>query len=1044
MNMLPMRVRLDGDLTVEDLVGRVAATTNAGFIHQELPVEKIIASTNPPRETGAPPLYSTTFTLQNVPRLGWGLVDLNVESWNIDGGHTAFDLSLYCMDDGEQIEFRLVYAAESLSQSFAERLVERFRRFVIAATLDPCQLIDDLPLLDVEEAGRLWRQGFGDAATYPRDATVAAVFAQQVASRPDAVAVVTQWGEWTYAEIDRLAFGLAQQLVAQGVDSGDRVGIWLGPSHWRVVGLLAVLRLEAVYVPVEPSEPIQHAVDIWQRAAVAVVICDDTALSIDGFVVVGVGQNALPDLDVAASAPIPITSANPPAAIAAAVHFTSGSMGEPKGVVATHRGILRLVLGADYARFGPEQTLLHIAPLSFDVSDLEIWGALLNGGRLVICDERPPSPASLAALCRRHAVTMAVLTTSLFERIVSIDPNVLASLEQLLVGGEVMPLDAARQFLDAAPRCRLVNLYGPTENATYTTAYAVDATVLAAGTPVAVGRPMANNSAHVRDLRGRLVPPGVEGEICVGGDGLAAGYLGDPALTAQRFVIHHGSENEHQIAYRTGDRGYVDDAGVLHFRGRHDAQVKIRGFRVEPAAAESALRRCGSIGAVAVVARTSRSRPHLDERDHRPVHLVAFVSPAAGSDLDADQLAQATRDFARKHLPTYLRPSAVVSMAALPLGPTGKIDRTALPIPDDIEDRAPLRPATRVELGVAAAVSTVLGTSHPIGPDDDFFALGGDSLAALELVHHLEGRYRRPLPLSRFFACPTVAGIAAVLQAGASSPARALPPTLVELRTGRSGRNLFLVPGGHGGMAEMALYARSLSHLRSDICVFGHLASGLDGRSAVHRSVPEMAAAYLDDIRSVQPAGPYLIAGECVGGSVAWEIGRQLAGDGDPVGLVLLLDSWFPGPGAARYRKLVMTPRLYAAGYFGFGKRLRRDLLVDKRDTSGEPLTRSSLRPSRLSRAIRDLRSVGAPHEGQSASAERNYLNVALADQPRPALTSVTLLLTQSYFEAGIADKWAGLAVGNLDVHVVPGDHDSYLHEATTIHRIDQCLEDAQ
>ena len=510
---------------------------------------------------------------------------------------------------------------------------------------------------------------------------------------------------------------------------------------WRVVGLLAVARVGAAYVAVEPSEPALHAADLWHRADVAVVLADT---DVDGFVGFRWVPIAGPVLGDAGPVTAPVSVGG---GAEAAVHFTSGSTGGPKGVAATHRGIVARVLIAEFASLGPGDVVAHLSPISFDPAVLEIWGALLNGATVAVIAERPPSPDRLARLIRDHGVTVAFLTTALFERIVDLRPDALAPLRRLLVGGEVLPVGAAAAFLAHAPQCQLLNCYGPTENTIVCTWFPVDTAACAAGVPLPIGRPVAASTAHVLDAAGRLVPAGVEGELHLGGDGLALGYVNDQQRTADRFVRRRPNGRDEVLLYRTGDRAYVDNDGVLHFRGRTDDQVKVRGVRIEPAAVEAALAGCDGVAQVTVVVREWGSRPGR--------RVVAYVVAASGTDPDA--MVFDVQRFARERLGSHACPSAVVVLDEMPLGPTGKVDRAALPDPIARSGGGSFV-GTELERKVHDQFVSVLDCAQ-VGLDDDFFDLGGDSLRSLDLVHRIERRFGVTLSVAQFFAEPTVAGV---------------------------------------------------------------------------------------------------------------------------------------------------------------------------------------------------------------------------------------------------------------------------------------------
>ena len=462
--------------------------------------------------------------------------------------------------------------------------------------------------------------------------------------------------------------------------------------------------------------------------------------------------------------------------------YTSGSTGQPKGVAAVHRGVVRLVQRPAFARFEPDDVWLLLAPLAFDASTLEIWGCLTNGGRLVVPPPGPLAPEEIGGLVERHGVTVLHLTTALFPQVVEVALPALRTVRQLLVGGDVMPPATARRFLDAWPGCALSNNYGPTENTTLTTSYALPRP-LPEGT-VPIGRPLQGTDVYVVDRAFRPVPSGVAGELVTGGAGLARGYHGRPDLTAERFVPHPFSSLPGARLYRTGDRAAwiaAGPGGNLAFFGRGDQQVKVRGFRVEPAEVEAALLRHPGVREAVVLARKE------DES------LVAFLVPGEGVEADAGDIVDiaalaALRSWLAGRLPAYMVPSRLVPVPDLPRTATGKIDRQALgrlPLPGAAVATGTAAPRTPLEEIVAAVWCGVLGVERT-GIHDSFFESGGHSLLATVLLSRLRAALGVDLTLAAFFQEPTVAGLAArVDQLRHERSGLAVPPLVARPATAR-------------------------------------------------------------------------------------------------------------------------------------------------------------------------------------------------------------------------------------------------------------------
>ncbi|MFP2898100.1 amino acid adenylation domain-containing protein [Corallococcus sp. 4LFB] len=581
-------------------------------------------------------------------------------------------------------------------------------------------------------------------AAYPRDASLSALFEAQAARTPHAIAVAFEGSQLTYAELDARANQLAHHLRGLGVGLGTLVGLCTGRSLELVVATLAILKAGGAYVPLDPSYPAERLLFMVQ----------DTRLPV---LLVQPGQEAkLPAVEARVVVLEPSWSAFakestqaprltvPPEALAY-VMYTSGSTGRPKGVCIPHRGVVRLVTGTSYARFGPEEVFLQLAPISFDAATLELWGALLHGAKLVVFPAHQPSLEELGATLVREGISALFLTTALFEQMVQAQPRALAGVRQVMTGGDVMSPVAARRLLDEGQV--IVNAYGPTENTTISTAHRL--TVPGdAKAPISIGHPIANSQAYVLDALGAPAPVGVAGELYVGGDGLAWGYLHRPDLTAERFVPHPFSTTPGARLYRTGDRARWRANGVLDFLGRNDSQVKLRGFRIEPGELETALKDSDGVADAVVVVREDVPG---DKR------LVAYVVGA-----EVEPVALRAGLVAR--LPGHMVPSAIVKLDRLPLTPSGKVDRKALPAPDAGGSRDTyVAPREGWEALVAELWAPLLRVSR-VGAHDNFFELGGHSLLATRVVSRLRDVLQQDVPVRLLFEAPTVARFAERLE----------------------------------------------------------------------------------------------------------------------------------------------------------------------------------------------------------------------------------------------------------------------------------------
>ncbi|MGW5419820.1 amino acid adenylation domain-containing protein [Streptomyces sp. NPDC003943] len=580
----------------------------------------------------------------------------------------------------------------------------------------------------------------GAVTPYPADASIPAVFAAQVRVRPDAPAVVDGEHTLTYAELDARSDRLARLLRGRGVTDGSRVGVLLERGHQQVTALLAILKAGGAYVPVNPAYPRERQEHMLAAAEAAVTVTAEELRQAER-------------AEDTTGLPWPATGSRVPAYIL----FTSGSTGLPKGVVVEHRSVLRLVRDTDYVDLGADERIAQVADSSFDAFTFEVWGALLNGGTVVVIPTRTVlAPGALASALAEHRITTMFLTSALFTTVMADRPDSFAGLRNLLVGGDVLNVAAVRRLLDLDPSARparLVNGYGPTETTTFAVCGEVTA-LPADARSVPIGRPIANTDCYVLGEDLEPVAAGETGELFIGGPGVARGYAGQPELTGERFLPDPYATEPGARMYRTGDLVKLLPDGRLDFLGRADDQVKIRGYRVEPGEVEAALSLHPEVREVAVVADDSAG-----ER-----RLVAHLSPAVPGETPTG-----LREFLAGRLPEWLVPSAFVVVPALPLTTSGKLDRAALPpVPADGEDAAAVSPRTDLERELAAIAAELLGLAS-VGVTDDFFALGGHSLLAMRLLSRVNAAFGVRVDLGEYLYDPTIERLAAEVSAGLSA-----------------------------------------------------------------------------------------------------------------------------------------------------------------------------------------------------------------------------------------------------------------------------------
>lgn len=586
---------------------------------------------------------------------------------------------------------------------------------------------------------------------YPDDRSIHQLFEEQVRRGPAATAVLCEGESLTYGELNDQANRLARQLQRWGTTAGDYVPIVMVRSLRMLVVQLAVLKNGAAYVPVDPELPPERRAFIIRDCAPRLVVVDDPA-SVDSKVDVQWvdGVRAEREAEVE-SAENPGASVAPTAP--AYVMYTSGSTGTPKGVVVPHRAVNRLAINNGYADITPADCIPHYSNPAFDASTFEVWGALLNGARLLIVPPRVVlEGAAFASLLMQHDVSILWITVGLFNRYTEVLADVYARLRYLLVGGDCLEPNAVRKVLQQSAPQFLLNAYGPTECTTFSTTHVVDVAATHAAIPI--GRPIANARIYILDRRVEPVAVGVAGEMYIGGAGVACGYLNRPELTAARFVPDRFAADQQARMYRTGDLARWRSDGTIEFLGRNDQQVKVRGFRVELSEIEVQLARHPHVQQNAVVVREDRAGEKT---------LVAYVRLAEGSDTGPEHL----RAHLRSVLPQYMIPGAFVVLSQLPLSPSGKVNRRALPAPDAVACQSGAHEAAQgpMEERLAAIWRDVLDVQR-IGRRDNFFDLGGHSLVALQALTQITQSCRCALTINDLYRHPTVAELAAHIASG--------------------------------------------------------------------------------------------------------------------------------------------------------------------------------------------------------------------------------------------------------------------------------------
>jgi amino acid adenylation domain-containing protein len=862
VNTLVLRVDLSGNPTFQELLKRVQTVTLNAYAHQDLPFEKLVEALQPTRDLSRNPLFQVAFSLQNTPIAPLSLPGLTLSLFEFDPGTTRFDLEFHCFKDAGELNCRVVYSTERFEAATVTRMLQHFQILLTEVIENPNQRINQFTLLTLEEKQLLteWNKTHTD---YPEIA-IHQQFERQVSRSPDAIAAVFADQQLTYRELNQRANQLAHYLQKIGVGSEVLVGLLIDRSLEALIAILAIWKAGGAYLPLDPAYPIDRLHFMLENSQIGFLItqllqCD--RLPVQNLQIINLEQEQ--------SAIAQFSTSNldfsTPGDRLAYVLYTSGSTGQPKGVLVEHRGLSNLAHAQrQIFNLQPHHRVLQFASLSFDASIFELVMALTNGASLHLIPSASRLPDTpLLQFLRDHAITHATLPPAV---LAVLTPR-LPALETVISAGEACSAAIVDRW---AKHSQFFNAYGPTEATIWTTI------AQPRDRHPPIGRPIANTQIYLLDPQLQLVPIGVTGELYIAGAGVARGYLNRPELTAERFIANPFATSDR--LYKTGDLARYRSDGQLEFIDRIDRQVKIRGFRIELGEIEATLQQHPAIKTAVVTVQNNGSENK---------RLVAYVV-STQAEITADRL----QNFLRSQLPDYLIPSAFVRLDALPLTPNGKVNLSALPAAAIEATYVAPRTATEATL---AQIWAELLHQEQVGIRDNFFALGGDSILTVRLIDRIRQQFQQNLPLSSLFLNPTIEGLALALQTAEIAPDSNQPilthSPLVPLQPAGSNPPFFCI---HPIFGVVFPYCQLAHHLSSNQPFYGLQPLGLNQAQPAHTRIEEMAAYYLQALKTIQPQGPYFLGGWSFGGLVAFEMAQQLQRSGESVALLALFDASAP------------------------------------------------------------------------------------------------------------------------------------------------------
>ncbi|TAH83192.1 amino acid adenylation domain-containing protein [Bacillus subtilis] len=733
VNTLALRTRPEGGKPFVQYLQEVRETALEAFEHQDYPFEELVDKLELTRDMSRNPLFDVMFVLQNMDQESLELDELCLKPAANNGHQTSkFDLTLYAQEQPHGLlTFQMEFSTDLYKKKTIEKWLQYFINMLLSIIKDNKAALGTINILNEDETHYLIHELNRTKIDYPRNETISRLFEMQAEQTPNAVAIVSDTQVFTYEDLNSWANQIASVLQIKGVGPDSVVALLTGRTPELIAGMLGILKAGGAYLPITSDLPVERIAYMLSDSGAALLLQSEKTEK--QLLDIECEQIIIEDIQKQGETKNVDSSAGPHSL--AYIIYTSGSTGKPKGVMIEQRSVIRLVQNSNYITFTPEDRLLMTSSIGFDVGSFEIFGPLLNGAALHLSDQQTFLDShQLKRYIEHQGITTIWLTSSLFNHLTEQNEQTFSQLKHLIIGGEALSPSHVNRIRNVCPEVSIWNGYGPTENTTFSTCLHIQKTYELS---IPIGRPVGNSTAYILNQWGVLQPVGAVGELCVGGDGVARGYLGRPDLTKEKFVPHPFAPGDR--LYRTGDLARWLPDGTIEYVGRIDDQVKVRGYRVELGEIESALRQIDGVKEAAVLARTAQTGSK---------ELFGYISVKAGTN------AEQVRSLLARSLPNYMIPAYIIEMETLPLTSNGKLNRKALPEPNFTSKQTYAPPRNDLEDQLVLIWQEVLGIQR-IGIEDSFFELGGDSIKALQVSARL-GRYGLSLQISDLFRHPKI------------------------------------------------------------------------------------------------------------------------------------------------------------------------------------------------------------------------------------------------------------------------------------------------